>query len=385
VVVVTGLAFAAAADLAGLHAILGAFIAGLFMREGVLSHRQLADVERRAGNVSVGLLAPVFFVTAGFKVSFDVFTEAPLLLIGVVVLATVGKIAGAAVFYLPTGYGFREGVAVGAGMNGRGAVEIIVAEIALAAGLIDATVFSILVFMAIFTTATVPILLTKAVAWLRQHGELVTDERAGIVVVGAGSVARRLADLLDTHTVTLIDSNAEHTERAAEHGLSAIHGSALDEDILEAAGVVSAKTLVAATANGEVNLLVARVASDRYGVPEVLVALPERSGSSMFAMLEDLDGDLLFGRPIDLPSWDADLEADRLEDLDIAMADPQQIIAGGAVIDPSAAAIETLPLVIQTERGAELFSERRELPDDAHVVAIGRRTPRTAIPEPRTR
>ncbi|MBT8207836.1 MAG: cation:proton antiporter, partial [Acidimicrobiia bacterium] len=185
-VVLAGLSFAAAADAAGLHAILGAFLAGLFVRDGVLEHRQLRDVERRARGISLGLLAPVFFVTAGYKVSFDVFTDEPLLLAAVILLATVGKVVGTAVFYLPTGYGFREGVAVGAGMNGRGAVEIIVAEIALAAGLIDGTVFSILVFMAIFTTGTVPILLTWSIRWLRRHGELVADERSRVIVAGAG-------------------------------------------------------------------------------------------------------------------------------------------------------------------------------------------------------
>ena len=66
-------------------------------------------------------------MTAGFNVPFDVFRESALLVL-VIVLATAGKILGTAVSYVPTGYGFREGLAVGAGMNGRGAVEMIVAE-----------------------------------------------------------------------------------------------------------------------------------------------------------------------------------------------------------------------------------------------------------------
>ena len=280
-VVGVGLAFAAAAEAAGLHGILGAFLAGLFIREGVLSHSQLSAVETRARNISVGLLAPVFFVTAGFKVSFEVFTDSFFLVLAVVVLATVGKIIGTALFYIPTGYGFREGVAVGSGMNGRGAVEIIVAEIALTAGIIDARIFSILVFMAVFTTATVPVLLTKSIEWLRRRGELVADERNGILFIGAGPVAVRMATLLAEHTpVTLIDTNPDHGREAARHGLTMIKGNALDEDVMEEAGATDARCLVAITPNPEVNLLTAQLAKQRFGIPTIHVALPEDATQS---------------------------------------------------------------------------------------------------------
>jgi Kef-type K+ transport system membrane component KefB len=164
-VVVFGLAFAYAAELAGIHAILGAFVAGLFIDKRVMEPKVSKEVQQRLAAMSVGVLAPFFFVSAGFEVSLDVFrTDLPLL-IAVIVIATVGKIVGTALFYIPSGNGWREGLVVGAGMNGRGAVEIIVAEIALAQGLIDRDVFSILVFMALFTTATVPVLLTIGVRW----------------------------------------------------------------------------------------------------------------------------------------------------------------------------------------------------------------------------
>ena len=48
----------------------------------------------------------------------------------IIAIATFGKILGTMLFYIPTGHGWREGLTVGAGMNGRGAVEIIVAQIA---------------------------------------------------------------------------------------------------------------------------------------------------------------------------------------------------------------------------------------------------------------
>ena len=372
IVVIAGLGMAAAADAAGLHAILGAFLAGLFIREGVLKSDHLEVVERRAKVLSVGLLAPVFFVTAGFDVSFSVFTEEPLLLVAVVVLATVGKILGTALFYLPTGFGFREGVAVGAGMNGRGAVEIIVAELALAAGLIDATVFSILVFMAIFTTATVPVLLTRSITWLRRRGELVADEREGIVIVGAGPLAQKMASLVGrSTTVTLIDTNADHCREAEALGYRVVKGSGLDAGILEEAGATGAQGFMAMTANAEVNLLAARIASRRFGIPEIYAALTQGTSDSLVAMLEEVQGSLLFGRLVDLATWEADLDSGRLVALSYTVADPSDVLAEGTVVDTEESQIVTLPLVIRSGDRYEPFTGDRDLGPEDQVVALG--------------
>lgn len=371
-VVLAGLAMAAAADLAGLHAILGAFLAGLFIREGVLERHQSVEVERKAHSISVGLLAPVFFVTAGFKVSFDVFSTEPLLLAGVIVLATVGKIFGTAVFYLPTGYGFREGVAIGAGMNGRGAVEIIVAELALAAGLIDGTVFSILVFMAIFTTATVPVLLTRSIAWLRRRGELAADEREGIIVVGAGPIARRLAHLLAPNgQVTLVDSNADHAVAAGAEGLTVVKGDALDHVTLEQAHARNADTIIAATSNGEVNLLAVRIAADRFGIPNRFASLPTSAPASLQGMLASAGGKLLFGRPIDLPAWETDLDSGRLVDLSYSVEEPEAVLADGTAAGAATMSVVSLPLAVASDDRIEPFSGEEDLSPTHRVIALG--------------
>ncbi len=382
-VIMVGLVFAAGAELAGLHSILGAFLAGLFIKEGVLSHNRLHEVEAKAKILSVGVLAPIFFVTAGFKVSFDIFTEQAWLLTGVVVFATVGKVFGTAVLYRVGGNSFREGVAVGAGMNGRGAVEIIVAELALEAGLIDATVFSILVFMAIFTTATVPVLLTRAVEWLKRHDQLVADERDRTVIVGAGPVARELALHLGSETVALIDPNADHCRAAERRGLTVLKGSALEEELLEEAGAGRARLLVAATANAEVNLLAARLAGRRFGVPELHVALPEDAPSSLLRMLDEVGGHLLFSRQADLPAWDANIEQGRVEELTYTVAEPEALLARGSAVLHDRATTVSLPLVIETKVGVVLFTGDHELGPEDRVIALGKPSsqPRRTLPE----
>src|SRR5690606_15060825 len=133
-VVMTGLFFGWMAEAAGLHSILGAFVGGLFLSGRLIGARTSREIQRRLTTVSVGTLAPLFFISAGFDVSLDVFRTDLALLLSVIVVATIGKIDGTTLLYIRSGNGWREGVVLGAGMNGRGAVEIIVAELALSQG-----------------------------------------------------------------------------------------------------------------------------------------------------------------------------------------------------------------------------------------------------------
>lgn len=313
-VLLVTLVFAEMAELAGMHGILGAFLAGLFLREGALGRSMSKELMHVVRDTSIGFLAPIFFVTAGFAVSLDVFTTDLGLLALIVGLATVGKIAGTALFYLPTGNGWREGLTVGAGMNGRGAVEIIVAQIGLSMGLIDQNIFSILVFMAIFTTATVPVFLKWGTTWLRNRGELVRsdEERHGVVIIGAGPTARMLGTTLaQSQPVWLVDSNKEHCAFAASEGLQTIEGSAVDEQVLSNAQASHAKYFIALTPNTEVNTLSAQMARATFYVPNVFISSASQDeGHEM--LLSHINGSTLFGTAVSLKDWDHDISHDRV-------------------------------------------------------------------------
>ncbi|MEM1127409.1 MAG: cation:proton antiporter [Bacteroidota bacterium] len=299
--------YAELAHLAGMHGILGAFLAGLFLRENALGRTLSEEIMHLVRDASIGFLAPVFFVTAGFAVSLDVFRADLGLLVGVIGLATVGKIAGTALFYLPTGYGWREGLTIGAGMNGRGAVEIILAQIALSMGLISQEIFSILVFMAIITTATVPVFLKWGVDWLRERGELVRSdhERTGTIIVGGGPTALRLGEFLHgKHAVTIIDRNADHIAQAEAAGLRAVQGNALDELVLSEAGASTCYSLVAMTANAQVNALVAERARQTFYIPRLHLLDQGSDADGHAALTEHLGASTLFGGPVDLSAWD---------------------------------------------------------------------------------
>lgn len=314
-ILLIALAFAELAHLAELHSILGAFIAGLVLREAItvkkLSH-ELTDLVK---DVSLGFLAPIFFVTAGFQVSLDVLHSDTILLVGTIVLATVGKVVGTTLFYLPSGYGWREGLTIGAGMNGRGAVEIVIAGIGLNAGIISQEIFSILVFMAIITTATVPVFLKMGVEWLDRRNELIrsTIGKEDIVIVGAGSLARLFAKaLVSKRPITMIDSNETNCKKAAEMGLKANYGDALDDIILRDAGIDSTGTLISMTPNAEVNVLIAKRSYEEFLVPQIFSAIIDEREKGLIKQLEAVGGKQLFDRKVNILEWENMINNDQI-------------------------------------------------------------------------
>ncbi|HEY6161338.1 MAG TPA: cation:proton antiporter [Bacteroidia bacterium] len=132
----------------GLHAILGAFIMGIAFGDSVhLNERAREIILQFVTNI----FAPLFFVSLGLKVNF--IQNFDITLVGLVLfLAVVCKLAGASLGAYMGGLSRREAIAVGFGLNARGAMEIILGTLALEAGLIDEKMFVALVIMALITS-----------------------------------------------------------------------------------------------------------------------------------------------------------------------------------------------------------------------------------------
>lgn len=270
-ILIVTFAYCELAELAGMHSILGAFMAGLFIKSNLFPRNISKELNKAFYDVSIGFMAPIFFVTAGFFVDVSVFKTDLLLLIGITLLAIVGKIVGTALFYLPSRNGWREGLTIGTGMNGRGAVEIIIAEIGLQMGIIDQAIFSILVFMAIFTTLTVPVLLNWTTKWLRKRGELVyVDKREGAIILGANPLGIWLAkQLAASMPVRLIDNNRELVKRAVDAGLDCIHGNAISDEDLEELAPENTALFIGLTTNEQVNRQAGKKAAAQFLVPRI--------------------------------------------------------------------------------------------------------------------
>ncbi|SHJ74949.1 Kef-type K+ transport system, membrane component KefB [Arenibacter nanhaiticus] len=322
IMVIIVLGFSELAELAGLHGILGAFMAGLYIRDGVFSRQVFKDVTGVFHDVSIGFLAPIFFVTAGFNVSLEVFQTNLLLLILIIAGAVIGKIAGTALFYLPSGHGWREGVTIGTGMNGRGAVEIIIAGIGLQMGIISTEIFSILVFMAISTTLTVPFLLTWTTNWLRKRGELVMqDARKGYLILGANPLGLYIAKQLQEHNeVVLIDANKHLVHEAKEQGVTTIHGNGLKEDTFEMANALNKNTFIALTGNSEINLLAAQLANNSFYIPHKIVLISAGEDGAGLDLLDPMGASSMFASKTDMAPWAYKISANEFKEHTVDVA-----------------------------------------------------------------
>lgn len=134
----------------GLHAILGAFIMGIAFGDSVHLHEKAREIIHQ---FVTNVFAPLFFVSLGLRVNF-VENFDPVLVLIVLFLAVVCKVFGASLGAYMGGLTKRESIAVGFGLNARGAMEIILGTLALNAGLIDERMFVALVIMALVTSIT---------------------------------------------------------------------------------------------------------------------------------------------------------------------------------------------------------------------------------------
>lgn len=147
-----GICFLSAAftEIIGIHAILGAFIAGIAVGDSVHLREEAREIIHQ---FVTNIFAPLFFVSIGLKVNFHAFFDLNLVL-GILVLSYLGKIIGAFIGARIGGFPNRESLAIGFGLNARGAMEIILGTLALNAGLINEKIFVALVIMALVTSLT---------------------------------------------------------------------------------------------------------------------------------------------------------------------------------------------------------------------------------------
>jgi Kef-type K+ transport system membrane component KefB/nucleotide-binding universal stress UspA family protein len=146
---------AASTEALGIHAVFGAFAMGVLVRQTPrLRGTSLHAIE----TFVLAALSPVFFAFVGLKVNLWALSgwELPALVIG---LAVAGKLIGCYGGGRLGGLGYWEAIAVGVGMNARGAMGLVVALIGLSLGLLTAEMYSTIVLVAVVTSFLAPLLL----------------------------------------------------------------------------------------------------------------------------------------------------------------------------------------------------------------------------------
>jgi Kef-type K+ transport system membrane component KefB len=165
-------ASALATDMMGIHALFGAFLAGLVMP----SRGELREfLQARLEHFSAVFLLPLFFAFTGLRTQVGLLDDTAgwLICLGLVVVATVGKLGGTMLTARLTGVNWLDSFALGALMNTRGLVELIALNTGYDLGILSPRIFTMLVIMALVTTCMTGPLLSLA-DHLRARKSLVT-------------------------------------------------------------------------------------------------------------------------------------------------------------------------------------------------------------------
>ncbi|WP_087745055.1 MULTISPECIES: YbaL family putative K(+) efflux transporter [unclassified Acidovorax] len=260
-----GIAFGSAA-LFGVSFALGAFFAGMVMRESEFSHR--------AAQESLPLrdaFAVLFFVSVGMLFNPSVMWERPLQVLAVVAIIIVGKSLAAAALVLVFRYPLHTALTVSASLAQIGEFSFILVGLGASLGLLPPEGASLVLAGALISIALNP-LVFRAIAplqkWLLARSALArrleqrddplaelptsTDERylaRQVVLVGYGRVGRRVASALAAHDIPLVvaEQNRELVEKLRAQGMAAVFGDAVDPAVLIQAHIARAYMLVIAT------------------------------------------------------------------------------------------------------------------------------------------
>ncbi|HXS27981.1 MAG TPA: cation:proton antiporter [Steroidobacteraceae bacterium] len=145
----------------GVQTVLGAFVAGMLIGQSPILTKHIDEQLR---GMIVALFMPVFFGLAGLSADLRVISTPMmgLITLAFIVIASVGKFAGAFAGGALGGLSNAESLALACGMNARGSTEVIVATIGLAVGALDTMLFTMIVAMAVVTTLLMPPMLRWA-------------------------------------------------------------------------------------------------------------------------------------------------------------------------------------------------------------------------------
>jgi Kef-type K+ transport system membrane component KefB len=149
IILIFGLASALLTEVIGIHALFGAFLAGVIMPSNAGLRKFLAE---RLETFTSSFLLPLFFAFTGLRTDW-------LMCAGVIAVAIAGKFGGSALAARWTGMNWYDSLSLGALMNTRGLVELIVLNIGYDLGVLSPRIFSMMVIMALITTfMTAPLL-----------------------------------------------------------------------------------------------------------------------------------------------------------------------------------------------------------------------------------
>lgn len=257
-----GVAFGAA-KLFDVSFALGAFFAGMMMRESEFSRRAADETLPLRDAFSV-----LFFISVGMLFDPRVLIDEPLHVIEVAAIVVIGKTLAAVALVLAFRYPLNTALTVGAGLAQIGEFSFILASLGRGLGLLSAEGQSLILAVALLSIALNTLLfaaIDPALAWVRKHSafarrlESRDDPLAAlpmstpqahltgqVVIVGYGRVGTRIAHALDARGIAyvVVEQNRETVEKLRADGVAAVSGDAIEPIVLVQAHIARAGMVV---------------------------------------------------------------------------------------------------------------------------------------------
>ncbi len=263
--VALGIAYGSA-KLFGVSFALGAFFAGMVLRESELSHRAAQDSLPLREAFSV-----LFFVSVGMLFDPSVISERPLELLAVVLIIVFGKSIAAFCLVWALRYPLGTALTVSASLAQIGEFSFILAALGLSLGLLPPEAHSLILAGSIISIAVNPFVfkgIGPILVWLQSHSVQVqklqrradplselpftvdqTKLSGQVVLVGYGRVGRRIGEALAEQSINyvVVEQNREIVDQLRKQGVPAVAGSAAEPSVLIQAHIARASMMVIAT------------------------------------------------------------------------------------------------------------------------------------------
>ena len=306
-----GIAYGAA-HLFSVSFALGAFFAGMVMRESEFSHRAAQESLPLRDAFSV-----LFFVSVGMLFEPTILMERPAYVAGTVAIIMFGKSIAALAIVLLFRYPLNTALVVSSSLAQIGEFSFILAGLGVSLGLLPAQGMSLVLAGAIISIALNPVLFAAvepARRWILQRSALArrleqrTDPyaelpmsteqkylRGQVVLVGYGRVGQRIAGMLDAHHIPYVvaEQNRELVEDLRRKGVAAVSGDAADPAVLIQAHIADAAMLVVATPDPlDVRQM---VGTARTLNPNIEIVLRTHSEEESTHLREEALGAVFFG------------------------------------------------------------------------------------------
>ncbi|SFW35385.1 YbaL family putative K(+) efflux transporter [Nitrosovibrio sp. Nv17] len=264
IAVAIGIAYGSAM-LFGVSFALGAFFAGMVMRESDLSHRAAQESLPLRDAFSV-----LFFVSVGMLFDPNVFIDQPFAVIATLAIIIIGKSLAAFLLVLAFRYPLNTALTVSASLAQIGEFSFILAALGVSLGLLPVEAQSLILAGAFISITLNPLvfrIIEPAQEWIRSRSRVARVlERSGdplaelpgsvassyvtshVVLVGYGRVGRHIGETLTGQGLALVvvDQNREMVEGLRRHGIHAVAGDAADPAVLIQAHIARARVLVIA-------------------------------------------------------------------------------------------------------------------------------------------